>query len=304
MKDTTTGSGDERHSAGRLTRPPHDEWAPGDPAPGDGGPRDPRPEERLPGEPAPDASPAGTTAGRLSGSAGPGRDGLTADDRAPDRAAARRTPDPDTAAAPPASGTHAPPHGDEGLRPGTERLGPDTSTSGRPGGSFAGPDAPVERDSRTPDDGLGLPSSSEATGREAGPTGSRAADTRPAAPGSQAGPGDAAHAGSGGVGETGTAPSGVGAPLLAHDEADRWEQRIRQVLAGFVEEPRTAVEEADRALEEIAARFSEAVTRRRRTLRTSWQGTEERGHPAEADTEQLRLALRDYRELAGRLLHV
>jgi hypothetical protein len=70
-----------------------------------------------------------------------------------------------------------------------------------------------------------------------------------------------------------------------------------------VDEPRAAVEEADRELEEIAVRFNEAVTRRRRTLRMSWQGEEDRP-TRESDTEQLRLALRDYRELAGRLLHL
>ncbi|MFJ3805193.1 hypothetical protein ACIPWE_02290 [Streptomyces sp. NPDC090073] len=125
-------------------------------------------------------------------------------------------------------------------------------------------------------------------------------------PGAQT-PGRTTRAAAEGVKESTTAPSGVGAPLLAHAEADRWEQRMHQVLAGFVEEPRTAVEEADRALEEIAERFTEAVTRRRRTLRTSWQGgerTDGHGPDAGGDTEQLRLALRDYRELAGRLLHV
>ncbi|MFH9662430.1 hypothetical protein ACH4NF_04850 [Streptomyces sp. NPDC017248] len=95
--------------------------------------------------------------------------------------------------------------------------------------------------------------------------------------------------------------SAEAAPLMAREEAEEWEQRMRHVVGGFVDEPRAAVEEADRALEEIAARFSEAVTRRRRTLRMSWEGGEERG--TGADTEQLRLALRDYRELAGRLLH-
>ncbi|WP_237547305.1 hypothetical protein, partial [Streptomyces sp. SID161] len=107
----------------------------------------------------------------------------------------------------------------------------------------------------------------------------------------------------GAVGGTGEAPSGTGAPLLAHEESERWERQLKEVVGGFVDEPRAAVEQADRTLEEIAARFSEAVTRRRRTLRMSWEGTEGRGPGAETDTEQLRLALRDYRELAGRLLH-
>ena len=55
-------------------------------------------------------------------------------------------------------------------------------------------------------------------------------------------------------------------------------------------------------VEEIAGRFTEALTRRRRALRTSWQDGEA-DKAAHSDTEQLRLALRDYRELAERLLH-
>ena len=65
------------------------------------------------------------------------------------------------------------------------------------------------------------------------------------------------------------------------------------------------MEEADHVLEEVAARFADAVKQRRRTLRNSWQaGDGGQGKAVDAgDTEQLRLALRDYRELAERLLH-
>ncbi|KUN86056.1 hypothetical protein AQJ66_12190 [Streptomyces bungoensis] len=143
-----------------------------------------------------------------------------------------------------------------------------------------------------PDDGLGSPSSGAVAGRGAGGTESGAADARPSTPGDTARTGGG-HAGTAEAAET---------PLLAHEESERFEERLRQTVAGFVDEPRAAVEEADRELEEIAARFSEAVTRRRRTLRMSWQGDEDR--PTESDTERLRLALRDYRELAGRLLHL
>ncbi|MEV7685361.1 hypothetical protein [Streptomyces bungoensis] len=143
-----------------------------------------------------------------------------------------------------------------------------------------------------PDDGLGSPSSGALAGREAGGTESGEPDAWPSAPG------DTARTGGG---HAGTAEAAE-APLLAHEESERFEERLRQTVAGFVDEPRAAVEEADRELEEIAARFSEAVTRRRRTLRMSWQGEDDR--PTESDTERLRLALRDYRELAGRLLHL
>ncbi|MEV5430970.1 hypothetical protein [Streptomyces sp. NPDC052701] len=97
----------------------------------------------------------------------------------------------------------------------------------------------------------------------------------------------------------------TGTRLLPHEERDRLAARLQHTVAGFVDEPRAAVEEADRVLEELTARFTEAVTQHRRTLRRSWQPADGGSGPAgTADTEQLRLALRDYRELAERLLHV
>jgi len=100
------------------------------------------------------------------------------------------------------------------------------------------------------------------------------------------------------------APHATGTRLFPHDEGDKLELRLRQAVSGFVDGPRDAVEEADHVLEEIAGRFTEAVNRRRRTLRVSWQQGERSGAQAtHPDTEQLRLALRDYRELAERLLH-
>ncbi|MFD9392480.1 hypothetical protein ACFWBB_17730 [Streptomyces sp. NPDC060000] len=110
-------------------------------------------------------------------------------------------------------------------------------------------------------------------------------------------------------------PGGHGASLLPVDECDRIASRMRHAVVGFVDAPRDAVSEADQVLEELAARFTDAVDRRRRTLRGSWQsaegakdGKDGKDHAATAmrdiDTEQLRLALRDYRELTERLLHL
>jgi hypothetical protein len=91
---------------------------------------------------------------------------------------------------------------------------------------------------------------------------------------------------------------------------------MRHAVVGFVDGPRDAVEEADQVLEELAARLTDAVDRRRRTLRGSWQetakgkgdGGKDRATAATSaptvDTEQLRLALRDYRALTERLLHL
>ncbi|WP_037640578.1 hypothetical protein [Streptomyces bicolor] len=99
------------------------------------------------------------------------------------------------------------------------------------------------------------------------------------------------------------------APLLAHEERDKLELRVQQAVAHFVDQPRAAVEEADHAVEDLVGRFTEALAERRRTLRRTWQSTDGADEiPATADaadtadTEQLRLALRDYRELAERLL--
>jgi hypothetical protein len=86
--------------------------------------------------------------------------------------------------------------------------------------------------------------------------------------------------------------------LLPHDESDKFSLRLQHAVTGFVDEPRSAVEEADHVLEEVAARFTEAVTKRRTALHGSWESK------SAGDTEQLRLALRDYRELTERLLHM
>lgn len=102
---------------------------------------------------------------------------------------------------------------------------------------------------------------------------------------------------------------GPDARLLADDTCDRLSAQLRQAVAGFVDRPRDAVEEADLVLHEITERLSDALTERRRTLTRNWKtpasGDPKKGDAATAaDTEQLRLALRDYRELAERLLHV
>ncbi|WP_237538247.1 hypothetical protein [Streptomyces sp. SID486] len=335
MADRTSDPGDARRYAQRPADEavpgderlsPQEEWAPGDAAPGRRMAAEGRPEDRIPAEPGP----AGHT-DRLPGSAGPGREGLTGDDRMPEDTP---MPPPGPAGVPETGRTTGAGagqwHGTEGLRPGTEDMGAGVDDGFT--ASHRTEQAAFSEDGRMPDNGLGAPAVGHTGAREAGGTDSPGRDTWPAAAGGTGATapaagtvggtgatapaagtvgatapaggavGGTAPAG-GAVGGTGEAPSGTGAPLLAHEESERWERQLKEVVGGFVDEPRAAVEQADRTLEEIAARFSEAVTRRRRTLRMSWEGTEGRGPGAETDTEQLRLALRDYRELAGRLLH-
>ncbi|KAB1989997.1 hypothetical protein F8144_06210 [Streptomyces triticiradicis] len=94
-----------------------------------------------------------------------------------------------------------------------------------------------------------------------------------------------------------------GERMLPLDEHEKFSLRMRHAVGGFVDGPQASVEEADHVLEELAGRFTEAVTRRRRALRTSWQSGGE-GTETGSDTERLRLALRDYREMTERLLRL
>jgi hypothetical protein len=69
-------------------------------------------------------------------------------------------------------------------------------------------------------------------------------------------------------------------------------QRWSEILVSFVDNPRGSVKMAadavDSAIEEVVA----SVRARQRALASSWQGSE-------ADTEQLRIALREYRRLGA-----
>ncbi|GII86215.1 hypothetical protein Ssi03_42050 [Sphaerisporangium siamense] len=68
--------------------------------------------------------------------------------------------------------------------------------------------------------------------------------------------------------------------------------RWREVQAGFVDDPRDAVERADRLVEEAV----DALTTRRKNLADRWK------NGGDGDTERLRLALRDYRSLLEELV--
>ncbi|MGW5426219.1 hypothetical protein ACWET9_03195 [Streptomyces sp. NPDC004059] len=211
--------------------------------------------------------------GRMPGGVGlPNERGMPAEGRMPDEG---RMP-----------GERGMPH--EGRVPSEPATRHESRMAGEGGTAYESP---------MPEDGLGVPSPGDVSARDAHTSESTERDAWPTAPGGTGSRGSA-------VGETAPAPSGTGAPLLSHDETDLWEQRMRQLAVGFVDEPLGAVEQADHVLEEIAGRFEEAVERRRRTLRRSWEASEDRGPGSDTDTEQLRLALRDYQELAGRLLHI
>ncbi|MEU3144085.1 MULTISPECIES: hypothetical protein [unclassified Streptomyces] len=88
-------------------------------------------------------------------------------------------------------------------------------------------------------------------------------------------------------------------PLLPSDGQDRIVQQLRHALNTFADTPREALEEAESAYDEVTAQLVDALAERRRVLRAEWQD----GDPG-TQPEELRLALRQYREIIQRLLHV
>lgn len=171
--------------------------------------------------------------------------------------------------------------------------------SGKPARAAAGPaDAAAAAD---PGSGVGTPASANPPA------------TPPVPPGAPADPAAAAGSGPGhGLVPPTTAErrqtpdrrhaNGAGAaPLLALDERDRLTARLHHAVSGFVEGPRGAVEEADHVFEEAARHLTEALAQRRHALRESWE-SQSRGDAHPAGTEELRLALRQYKEATERLL--
>jgi hypothetical protein len=83
------------------------------------------------------------------------------------------------------------------------------------------------------------------------------------------------------------------ATLLASLDAADVRSRFLDIQAGFVDEPRQAVEEAGRFVEELVQQVIQALQAQRGSLH---------GVAAEGSTEELRLAMRGYRQFVDRLL--
>lgn len=87
-------------------------------------------------------------------------------------------------------------------------------------------------------------------------------------------------------------------PLFASNEADDFRRRWTDIQAGFVDEPRQAVENADSLVAAAIKRLAEIFAHERSNLEQQWaQG-------ADVSTEDLRVALQRYRSFFDRLLSV
>jgi hypothetical protein len=87
-------------------------------------------------------------------------------------------------------------------------------------------------------------------------------------------------------------------PLLATDIVNQLQSQWTEIQAGFVDEPRRAVERADGLVAEAIKRLAETFANERGQLEGQW----DRG--GDVSTEDLRQALQRYRSFFSRLLSV
>jgi len=87
----------------------------------------------------------------------------------------------------------------------------------------------------------------------------------------------------------------AGGSLLEPGFADQFQGRWRDLQAGFVDDPHETVRKADELATEVVDTLTAALSDRKRGLDERWQAEKD-------NTEELRLALRGYRQLLDRLV--
>jgi len=100
-------------------------------------------------------------------------------------------------------------------------------------------------------------------------------------------------AGQGAMAQPATAQGGAG-PLLS--DSGEFTARWQSVQVIFVDEPRRAVEDADRLVRDVMDRLTQVFSSQRDDLEKTWHAG------GEASTEDLRVALQRYRSFFERLL--
>jgi hypothetical protein len=85
-------------------------------------------------------------------------------------------------------------------------------------------------------------------------------------------------------------------PLFAEEDASSYRGRWQDVQAGFVDQPRQAVEQADALVAELMKRLAKTFADERARLEAQW------GEGDDVGTEELRVALQRYRSFFERLL--
>ncbi|MEU1349034.1 hypothetical protein [Streptomyces sp. NPDC005795] len=98
---------------------------------------------------------------------------------------------------------------------------------------------------------------------------------------------------------TGANTAGNNRPLFPDGDHDRLTQRLQHAVSEFVENPRLAVEEAERTFDTVVDGLTDSLQEHRRALAAAGRD----GDP-DMRTEELRVTLQHYRDLTERLLNV
>ena len=87
-------------------------------------------------------------------------------------------------------------------------------------------------------------------------------------------------------------------PLFENNADGEFRNRWREIQAGFVDEPRNAVQRADQLVAELMQSLAQSFSKQRNELEHQWDASEN------VSTEDLRVALTRYRSFFERLLSV
>jgi hypothetical protein len=85
--------------------------------------------------------------------------------------------------------------------------------------------------------------------------------------------------------------------LFEESEADKFRARWMTIQGKFVDDPHDSVEQADDLVEDVIQSITDTFAKRRDALEKAWSG-------GETSTEELRLALQQYRSFFERLLAI
>jgi hypothetical protein len=86
--------------------------------------------------------------------------------------------------------------------------------------------------------------------------------------------------------------------LLAKQQVDELRERWAAIQTAFIDEPRRSVKDADALVASATKQISDAFTNQRTQLEKQWSQGDQ------ISTEQLRLALQQYRSFFSRLLSI
>ncbi|MFG2486086.1 MULTISPECIES: hypothetical protein [Streptomyces] len=99
------------------------------------------------------------------------------------------------------------------------------------------------------------------------------------------------------TGYEGEQPSTTDEPLLAGEEAEGYRRAWREIQSRFVDDPQEAVKSADALVAEVMQTLAQTFSTRKQGLEGQWDQGEQ------VATEELRLALQQYRSFFNRLLN-